>query len=95
MRWMRMRSECTTDLVVAAAHSRVIQPGQVVDFEEVIGPAQGAPYSLETALGPDAAKFEASSPPPEAEPEAERDAPEAVNEPEAAEETHSRRRRRS
>src|SRR5690349_14754308 len=47
-------------LLVSAAHSRVIAPGEVVDFDEVVRPRDGAPYSLETALGPaDAAKFEA------------------------------------
>lgn len=44
-------------LIVASAHSRVIQPGSVVDVDEVINPANGAPYTLETALGADLDKF--------------------------------------
>lgn len=53
-----MRSVHAGALVVRAAHSRVIQPGEVVDFDEVVHPFSGTPYSLETALGDDAAAFE-------------------------------------
>lgn len=57
-------------LAVPAAHSRVIQPGDCVDFDEVIHPAHGTPYSLETAIGPDADKF-APAPEPAVEPSGE------------------------
>ncbi len=53
-------------LSVSAAHSRVIQPGDRVDFDEVIHPTNGSPYTLEQALGPDADRFTAA---PEPEPD--------------------------
>lgn len=57
MRYMALRA--ATAITVAAAHSRVIRFGEIVDFDETIVPHQGGAYSLETALGPaDAAKFE-------------------------------------
>lgn len=58
-----MRSAHAEAIVVAAAHSRVIIPGDVVDFDEAIAPAQGASYSLETALGHQAEQFEPAEPP--------------------------------
>lgn len=53
----QMKSTAAGAIVCAAAHSRIIQPGEVVDFDEPITPGYGANYSLETALGPDAEKF--------------------------------------
>ena len=55
-----MKSGHAAAIVVAAAHSRVIRPGDVVDFDEAIHPNQGANYSLETALGHQASGFAAT-----------------------------------
>jgi len=45
-------------LEVSAAHSRIVAPGDVVDFDEVIRPRDGDNYSMEVALGVDAQRFE-------------------------------------
>lgn len=56
---MRLHRYIGTEiLLVAAAHSVAVAPGAVVDFDKVIRPAQGQPYSLETALGAAAELFE-------------------------------------
>ncbi len=70
----QMQCNAPAPIRVPAAHSRTIAPGEVVDFDEVVKAAEGAPYSLETALGPDASLFApaaieqaaAESPEPEA-----------------------------
>lgn len=54
----RHRYTGTIPLLVAAAHSRAVAPGEEVDFDEVIRPAQGLAYSLETAIGPYVSLFE-------------------------------------
>jgi len=57
-----MRCLAAAPILVTAAHSRTIAPGDVVDFDEIIRPRDGATYDLETALGPGTAvKFEAAA----------------------------------
>lgn len=45
-----MKSTHPTDIVVPAAHSRVVRPGDVVDFDEMVVPRYGAGYTFESAL---------------------------------------------
>lgn len=61
-----MQLDHPRSLVLLAAHSREIQPGEVVDFDELIQPRSGAAYSLEDALGGEAARFIPAPPPPPA-----------------------------
>jgi len=65
-----MQSAHTMAIIVRAAHSRVIHPGDLVDFDEVVTPSFGSSYSLETALGTDAALFEPAPVDKEQAPEA-------------------------
>lgn len=60
-----MTSTHPTDIVVPAAHSRVVRPGEVVDFDETIHAKAGGSYSLEVALSEMAAGFVAAEPQPE------------------------------
>ena len=71
-----MQCNAPAPLRVPAAHSRIIAPGEVVDFDDVVKAAEGAPYSLETALGSDASLF-SPAPAPIEEAVAESTEPEA------------------
>lgn len=52
-----MRHTGTEPLVIRAAHSRVVRPGDVVDFDERVFAGNGAGYSLEFALSDDVRHF--------------------------------------
>ena len=52
-----MRYNREEPLIVRAAHSRTIKPGEIVDFDERVFAGNGSGYSLEFALSDDVKHF--------------------------------------
>lgn len=70
-----MKSIASKAFTVPAAHSRVVRPGDVVDFDELVASKLGKGCTLEAALSDDVAQFEPVADEPAA---AEATAPAAI-----------------